>query len=228
MTKEEHIIIAGSRGLIGRVITAAFQDMGYKVTELDLSLGHDLTNEGFVKEFFKNHHAYGLINLFALNDHIDANRTSNKLMDIDLKTFEAYLKVNLTALFSVCREFARNNELGSIVNFTSTYGAVSPNPCLYYDDEKNIAYGVSKAGVIQLTRHLAVHWAPRIRVNCIMPGGVEHKQSEEFQKRYGELTPMQRMMEAEELSGMIKLLISEDASYCTGGVYAVDGGWTAW
>jgi NAD(P)-dependent dehydrogenase (short-subunit alcohol dehydrogenase family) len=104
---------------------------------------------------------------------------------------------------------------------------VSPNPCLYDNDEKNIAYGVSKAGVVQLTRHLAVHLAPRIRVNCIMPGGVKHKQSEEFQKRYG-VTPMQRMMEAEELSGMVKLLISEDASYCTGGIYAVDGGWTIW
>jgi NAD(P)-dependent dehydrogenase (short-subunit alcohol dehydrogenase family) len=201
---------------------------GYDIIELDLALGHDLANEKFVKEFFVDHHAYGLINLFALNDHIDSSRASNKLMDIDLKIFDAYLKVNLTTLFSVCREFARNNETGSIVNFTSTYGAVSPNPCLYDNDEKNIAYGVSKAGVIQLTRHLAVHLAPRIRANCVMPGGVRHKQSEVFQKQYGKLTPMGRMMDAEELLGMIKLLISQDASYCTGGVYAVDGGWTIW
>jgi gluconate 5-dehydrogenase len=149
-------------------------------------------------------------------------------LDIDLETFNNYLRVNLTALFSVCREFARNNDVGSIVNFTSTYGLVSPNPHLYGDDEKNIAYGVSKAGVVQLTRHLAVHLAPRIRVNAVMPGGVKHVQSEEFQKNYGKLTPMGRMMEVNELVGIIKFLISDDSSYCTGSIYAVDGGWTAW
>jgi NAD(P)-dependent dehydrogenase (short-subunit alcohol dehydrogenase family) len=222
------MIISGARGLIGSTITAWMKNADYDIIELDLALGHDLTNERFVKNFFAEHPAHGLINLFALNDHIDSNRTSNRLMDIDLNIFNEYLKVNLTALFSVCREFARNNESGSIVNFTSTYGVVSPNPCLYDNDEKNIAYGVSKAGVIQLTRHLAVHFAPKIRVNCIMPGGVKHKQSEIFQERYGKLTPMGRMMEAGELFGMIKLLISQDASYCTGGLYAVDGGWTIW
>jgi NAD(P)-dependent dehydrogenase (short-subunit alcohol dehydrogenase family) len=225
---DKKIIIAGSKGLIGSTITSMFYEADYDVIELDLTLGHDLTDEKFAKDFFIKNHASGLINLFALNDHIDAKRTSNKLMDIELSVFDAYLKINLTALFSVCREFARNNDTGAIVNFTSTYGMVSPNPCLYDNDEKNIAYGVSKAGVIQLTRHLAVHLAPRIRVNCIMPGGVKHKQSEEFQQNYGKLTPMNRMMEAKELVGMIRLLVSKEASYCTGGVYAVDGGWTVW
>ncbi|MDR2410547.1 MAG: SDR family oxidoreductase [Bacteroidales bacterium] len=228
MQQNQKIIISGSRGLIGRTITSALKESGYGIIELDLTLGHDLTDEIFVKDFFIKNHSYGLINLFALNDHVDSERISNKLMDIDLITFDKYLKVNLTALFSVCREFARNNESGSIVNFTSTYGVLSPNPKLYNGDEKNIAYGISKAGVIQLTRHLAVHLAPRIRVNCIMPGGVRHKQNREFQKKYNKLTPMGRMMEAEELVGMVLLLVSKQSSYCSGAVYAVDGGWTAW
>jgi NAD(P)-dependent dehydrogenase (short-subunit alcohol dehydrogenase family) len=222
------VIVAGSRGLIGSTITSIIKEHNYEIIELDLALGHDLTDEKFVKYFFVNNHAGGLINLFALNDHIDPTRTSNRFMDIDLKIFDTYLKVNLTALFSVCREFARNNETGSIVNFTSIYGMVSPNPYLYDNDEKNIAYGISKAGVIQLTRHLAVHLAPRIRVNCVMPGGVKYRQNEKFQKNYSKLTPMGRMMDAKELVGIVTLLLSEDASYCTGGVYAVDGGWTVW
>jgi NAD(P)-dependent dehydrogenase (short-subunit alcohol dehydrogenase family) len=145
------LIIAGSKGLIGSAVTSAFLQSGYDVIELDLALGHDLTDETFVKDFFARNKAYGLINLFALNDHVDSSRKSNKLMDIDLKVFDMYLKVNLTALFSVCREFARNNDTGSIVNFTSTYGVVSPNPSLYDNDEKNIAHGVCKVGVIRLT-----------------------------------------------------------------------------
>ncbi len=224
----DRVIISGSRGLIGSAVTQYLKEKGYDILELDIQLGYDLTDEQFVKSWFAKNPASALINLFALNDHVDAAKSSNRLMDIDLNIFEKYLKINLTTLFSVCREFARNNTTGSIVNFTSTYGVVSPLPKLYNNDEKNIAYGVSKAGVIQLTKHLAVHLAPHFRVNCISPGGVRHKQDFDFQKKYGEMAPLGRMMNVEELFGMVEFLISQQSSYCTGSVYNVDGGWTAW
>ena len=223
-----NVIVTGSKGLIGSAVTEHLTVNGHAVLELDLYYNHDLTNEDFVKSWFSKNKASALINLFALNDHVDAARTSNRLMDISLKSFEKYLQINLVALFSVCREFARNNDSGSIVNFTSTYGMVSPLPGLYDNDEKHIAYGVSKAGVIQLTRHLAVHLAPKFRVNCVAPGGVRHNQDDMFQSRYGAYTPLGRMMEVGELLGVIDLLISNNSSYCTGSVYNVDGGWTAW
>jgi len=221
------VIITGARGLIGTAVTKYLKEMKYKVVELDLTLGHDLTDEKFVKEWFSKNLASSLVNLFALNDHIEPGRKSNKLFDISLDLFNNFLQVNIIALFSVCREYARSNSSGSIVNFASTYGHVSPNPKLYEPNEKNIAYGISKAGVIQLTKHLAVHLAPHFRVNCIAPGGVKHKQSPEFQSLYGSLTPLGRMMEVEEICGMVEFLISNKSSYCTGGVYVVDGGWTA-
>lgn len=222
------VIIAGSRGLIGIAVTKYLTKIGYEIIELDLALGHDLTDEGFVKKWFSEHQANSLVNLFALNDHIEPGRESNKLMDISLDLFSKYLQVNIVALFSVCREFARSNKNGTIVNFASTYGLVSPNPKLYENDEKNIAYGVSKAGVVQLTKHLAVHLAPCFRINCIAPGGVKHEQNEDFQHAYGLLTPLGRMMHVEELGGMVEFLISDKSSYCTGAVYVVDGGWTIW
>jgi NAD(P)-dependent dehydrogenase (short-subunit alcohol dehydrogenase family) len=221
-------IVAGARGLIGSATSGYLKNAGWKVLELDLQLGHDLTDEAFVRKWFSENPAGSLINLFALNDHVDAERKSNHLMDIPLSSFELFLKLNLTTLFSVCREFARSNAGGSIVNFTSTYGLVSPNPNLYDGDQKHIAYGVSKAGVVQLTRHLAAHLAPGFRVNCIAPGGVRHKQSEAFQAKYGALAPLGRMMDVQELVGMIEFLISGKSTYCTGATYAVDGGWTAW
>jgi NAD(P)-dependent dehydrogenase (short-subunit alcohol dehydrogenase family) len=202
--------------------------MKHKIVELDLTLGHDLSDEKFVKEWFSKNQANSLVNLFALNDHIEPGRQSNKLFDISLDLFNKFLQVNIIALFSVCREFARSNSSGSIVNFSSTYGYVSPNPKLYEPNEKNIAYGISKAGVIQLTKHLAVHLAPHFRVNCIAPGGVKYKQSPEFQRLYGSFTPLGRMMDVEEICGMVEFLISNKSSYCTGGVYVVDGGWIAW
>lgn len=222
------VIITGSAGLIGSSITKYLKEIGYEVLELDLFLGHDLTDETFVKKWFSNHPADSLINLFALNDHVEPGRTSNRLMDISIDSFDKYMQINVTALFSVCREFARHNKSGKIVNFTSTYGLVSPNPSLYKDDEKHIAYGVSKAAVIQLTKHLAVHLAPDFNINCIAPGGVIHEQDAEFKKSYGSLTPLGRMMDVEELYGVVEFLISDKSSYCTGGIYVVDGGWTIW
>jgi NAD(P)-dependent dehydrogenase (short-subunit alcohol dehydrogenase family) len=224
----KRIIITGSRGLIGATVKDYLESSNYQILELDLVMGHDLTDESFVKLWFSKNKADGLINLFALNDHIEEGRTSNRLMDLSLEVFNKFLQINIVALFSVCREFARSNESGAIVNFSSTYGLVSPNPKLYEGSEKNIAYVISKAAAIQMTRHLAVHLAPKFRVNCVVPGGVKYKQSKEFQDRYGYFTPMGRMMNVEEICGIVEFLVSEKSTYCTGGVFPVDGGWTTW
>ena len=73
----------------------------YIVKKVDLSLGHDLTNEDFVKDYFLNNKADSIINLFSLNHHIDIGLKSTNLFNIDLNSFRKYLEVNLTALFSV-------------------------------------------------------------------------------------------------------------------------------
>ena len=138
------------------------------------------------------------------------------------------MDVNLTYLFSVCREFARNNKKGRIVNFSATTGLVSARPDLYNGSHKNIAYSISKAGVVNLTKYLATHLAPNIRVNCIAPGGIEFKQEKEFVKKYSNLTPMKRMMKKNELNHAIEFLISDNSSYMTGATLVVDGGWTSW
>jgi NAD(P)-dependent dehydrogenase (short-subunit alcohol dehydrogenase family) len=99
---------------------------------------------------------------------------------------------------------------------------------LYKNREKDIGYSVSKAGVIQLTKHLAVHLAPGIRVNCLVPGGVKYKQDKDFIRKYSEKVPLKRMMNANEMNQIIEYLCSEGSSYVTGAVFTVDGGWTAW
>lgn len=222
------IIITGSSGLIGSEITKYLRKNGNKVVPCDCKLGHDLGNEDFVKQWFRNNKADYLVNLFAINDHVDKKRKANGLFDISLDSFNKFLKANLTDLFSVCREFAANNRKGGIVNFSSTYGVVSPLPELYPKSMKHIGYCVSKAGVIQLTRYLAVHLAPKIRVNCIVPGGVKFKQDNSFMRAYSKKTPLKRMMNVQELDGIVEFLCSEKSSYVTGAIFNVDGGWTAW
>ena len=222
------VIITGNKGLIGSAVTSYLTERGYDCIGLDYVDGHDLTDEVYVKSFFKENPADGLVNLFALNHHIDSNIDKSTLWTISLDSFKKYMDINLTALFSVCREYARWNASGSIINFSSTYGVDSPRKDLYDGEEKHIGYSVSKAGVLMLTKHLATHLAPDIRVNCIIPGGVFNSQGDDFIEKYSKLTPMGRMMNNGELSGMVEFLLSEKSSYVTGAEFKVDGGWTAW
>ncbi|MGI0060955.1 MAG: SDR family oxidoreductase [Nitrosotalea sp.] len=221
------IIITGSEGLLGKEISN-YLEKNNEILKLDLVLGHDLTDEVFVKKWFKENKADSIINCFALNDHVETNQKRTTLFDISLESFSMYLDINLTALFSVCREFARNNQVGTIVNFSATTGIVSARPDLYQGGHKHLGYSVSKAGVINLTKFLATHLAPNIRVNCIAPGGVENNQDVEFLEKYSALTPMKRMMKKEELNGLIEYLCSQKSSYVTGSTFVIDGGWTAW
>ena len=196
--------------------------------KLDLQLGDDLTNELFVKKWFLENHADCLVNCFAFNDHVDKNSKKSTLFDISLDSFSKFMEINLTALFSVCREFARNNKNGSIVNFSATTGIVSARPDLYNGGHKHIGYSVSKAGVINMTKFLATHLAPNIRVNCIAPGGAEFDQDDDFIKKYSALTPLKRMMKKSELNGITEYLCSTKSSYVTGATFVIDGGWTIW
>ena len=221
------VIVTGSEGLIGKSICKSLSKDRYEVVKVDLSLGHDLTNEDFVKEFFLTNKANALVNLFALNHHIERGNTNHSLFNISLESFKSYLDVNVAALFSVCREFARYNK-GSIVNFSSIYGVTSPRLDLYTNEQKHVGYSVSKSAVLMLTKHLATHLAPNIRVNTIIPGGVEHMQNNEFKNKYSMNTPLGRMMNVNELYGATEYLISDRSSYVTGTEIKIDGGWTAW
>ena len=221
------VIVTGSKGLLGSEITNHLEK-NHTIIHLDLTLGHDLTDEKFVKSWFLENHADALVNCFALNDHVAQGQKRGTLFDTPLTSFSKFLEVNLTALFSVCREFARNNDSGSIINFSASTGIVSARPDLYDGNHKNIGYSVSKAGVINLTKFLSTHLAPNIRVNCISPGGVENDQGEDFQKKYAALTPLKRMMKKHELNDLTEYLISDKSSYITGSNIVVDGGWTVW
>ncbi len=119
---------------------------------------------------------------------------------------------------------------GTIVNVSSIYGVVAPDQRIYGDSGLNssLVYGVSKAALIQMTRYLATYWAPRIRVNCLTPGGLWNDQDPDFVERYRERTPLARMAGPSDLKGAALFLASDASSWVTGANLVVDGGWTAW
>lgn len=124
---------------------------------------------------------------------------------------------------------------GSIVQVSSMYGMVSPAPSVYADlpEQHNPpAYGAVKAGVLQFTRYAGVHLAPHgIRVNAVTPGAFPKpavQRNETFIDRLAERIPMARIGHPNEVAGAVHFLLSDAASYMTGGNIVVDGGWTAW
>ena len=87
----------------------------------------------------------------------------------------------------------------------------------------------SKAGVVNLSKFFATHWAGAgIRVNTLSPGGVLAGQDELFKSKYGARVPLRRMAEAEDLKGPLVFLASAASSYVTGHELRVEGGFTAW
>jgi NAD(P)-dependent dehydrogenase (short-subunit alcohol dehydrogenase family) len=143
------------------------------------------------------------------------------------------IAVNLTAPMLLSQHLARAliaaKKPGRIINMSSIYGTVASS--VY----RLSAYTASKAGLANLTRQLAVEWAPHgILVNAIAPGWIPTEATEGGiakagnKERMEQFTPLGRLGTPEEIRGAVVFLASAASSYVTGTVLAVDGGYTAW
>jgi NAD(P)-dependent dehydrogenase (short-subunit alcohol dehydrogenase family) len=182
-----------------------------------------------------------LINNAALDDKVPADDSSlnpARFEHYPEELFRRTLEVNVTGTFLACQVFGSvmaDQKSGSIVNVASTYALVGPDQRLYREPGraqrffKSAAYPASKGAVISLTRFLAAYWGPvQVRVNTLVPGGVQADQAEHFLRAYAERTPLGRMAEPGDYRGAVVFLASDASRYMTGATLVVDGGFTAW
>lgn len=151
-----------------------------------------------------------------------------------LTLWKKAIDINLTGAFLFAREAGKVLKAGgggSLINVASLYGVVGPDHRIYDGQpfQSFPAYSASKAGIIGLTRWLATCWGKDgVRVNCVSPGGVFNNHNKSFSEAYANRTPLGRMAERDEITGIIIYLLSDSSRYCTGQNFVIDGGYTAW
>lgn len=247
-------VVTGACGPLGRSIVSALYEAGHAVIATDVPMAVESQSTRFempdldvlpldllepnasdrLVEFV--HSRTSRVNLLVNNAGLTGTSAiQGYACGFEEQSDEAYdlaLHLNLAIPFRLTRRLLpllRASGSASIINISSIYGLVGPDPSLYQDlDIGNpAAYSASKGGLIQLTRYLSTVLAPDIRVNCVAPGGILRNQGEEFIARYVERTPLGRMASELDIAATVAWLASPDSSYITGQTVTVDGGWTA-
>jgi NAD(P)-dependent dehydrogenase (short-subunit alcohol dehydrogenase family) len=148
-------------------------------------------------------------------------------LDITPEEWQQVLQTNLTGVFNVAQTAGRlmlSAEGGVIINVASTNALVG-HP--FYAD-----YNATKAGVLALTRTMALEWAPSVRVNAVCPGYVmtpmeEAEYSPEMMQAISAKIPLRRYARPEEMAALFAFMASDECAYMTGSVVVMDGGETA-
>jgi NAD(P)-dependent dehydrogenase (short-subunit alcohol dehydrogenase family) len=191
----------------------------------------DITDEEQTEEMVRRvEERFGRIDVLINNAGIGARQEIEKMTYADWKRM---MDVNLNGVFLVSKAVGRvmiRQRKGSIINISSMSGLVVNVP------QCQTAYNVSKAGVIMLTRSMALEWAKyNIRINTIAPGYMKTEMTaKDFEEnlqtpmvqKWLEMTPMGRPGTPDELQGIALYLASDASSFATGGVFVVDGGYT--
>ncbi len=147
----------------------------------------------------------------------------DSLVSVTEALYDKVLEINLKGPFRLSSLFGTRmaeEDGGSIINVSST-AAVAPSP-------REIAYGAAKAGINNLTMGMARVFAPKVRVNCIMPGAfgtdISKAWSEEVFDEIRKFVPAGRVGQPEEVVGAALYLASDASAYTTGSVIKIDGG----
>jgi meso-butanediol dehydrogenase/(S,S)-butanediol dehydrogenase/diacetyl reductase len=237
--KGKRVLVTGGASGIGAATAARFLEEGAQVCVLDrdapardkiakelsaltATIAGDVSNLDEVNSAFAQAVSkMGGVDVLINNAGISIR---HNFLDITPEEWNRVMSVNLTGVFYVAQTAARHmSERGSgvILNTASTNGMVGQP---FYAD-----YNATKAGVIELTRTMAIELAPKVRVNAVAPGYVltpmqRAEYTDAMLEEVNRKIPLGRHARPEEIAALFAYLASDDAAYVTGHVYTIDGG----
>ena len=233
------MLITGGAGGIGTAMVARFLEEGARVVALDCdkaaierlegaviglsgTLVADVSDpEEVMRAFEELDILWDGLDVLINNAGISIR---HDFLDITPEAWRQVMDINLNGVFYVGQQAARRmlaGEGGAILNMGSTNGLMGYP---YY-----AGYNASKAGVIELTRSMALELAPQVRVNAVCPGWIltpmqEAEYTPEMRQAFAEKVPLQRLGAPEDVAALFAFLASDDATFITGQVFVIDGG----
>jgi meso-butanediol dehydrogenase / (S,S)-butanediol dehydrogenase / diacetyl reductase len=240
--KSKRVLITGGASGIGAATAARFLEEGSSVFVLDRdaegckqiqvqlpnlagTVDADVSNLKQVEAAFAEAvRIMGGVDILINNAGISIR---HNFLDITPAEWDKSLAVNLTGVFYVAQTAAKHmwqRGSGVILQTASTNGLVGQP---YYAD-----YNATKAGVIELTKSMALELAPKVRVCAVAPGYVltpmqRAEYTDEMLEEVNRKIPLRRHAQPEEIAALFAFLASDDAAYMTGHVYTIDGAETA-
>ncbi|UCD23671.1 MAG: SDR family oxidoreductase [Gemmatimonadota bacterium] len=240
---DKRVLVTGGASGIGEATARRFAEEGARVVILDRDVEQlervraeqsglagtvlaDVSDPGSVERAFQELDTL-LAGLDVLINNAGISIRHSSFVEVDPEEWQRVIDINLTGVFLVAQQAAKRMLAGAggvILNMGSTNALTGYRH--YFD------YNASKAGVVELTRSMALELAPSIRVNAVCPGYVltpmqEAEYTPELMAELNAKIPLGRHAKTEEVAALFAFLASDEAAYLTGQCYVIDGGETA-
>jgi len=231
--KNKSVLVTGGASGIGKATAVRFLEEGSRVVVLDrdqAGMDHFAAEQpevtGFVQADVADPEdvarAFSVVDKLVSKLDVLINNAGISLrhsfLDIPVEDWHRLMRVDLDGVFFVAQQAARRmmaGEGGVILNMGSTNGLVGYR--------RHAIYNTAKAGVIELTRCMALDLAPKVRVNAICPGFVQTPLLT-YPPTVAASVPLKRLGRPEEIAALFAFLASEEAAFITGQAIVIDGG----
>jgi NAD(P)-dependent dehydrogenase (short-subunit alcohol dehydrogenase family) len=228
--KNKTVVVTGGASGMGEAIAKKFIEDSAEVIVFDVQRPNfdctyynlDIRNEDDILKAFK---AIPTLDILVNNAGIYFQKSIEETSKDEI---DKIIDINIKGPILMCKHSLKllKESKGTIINIASCLALIT--------EPGSTLYSTTKAGVLMLTKSLAVEYAPdNIRVNAVLPGPIDtpllrnYLKTDKEVEAHGKKKPFGRVGKPEEVANMVSFLASEEASYITGGIFSVDGGESA-